>query len=188
MVPDGVPYARLYFIKEKLGLSEEDLQALDPYREIFVRRKEQFAQRFYDVFESIPETYLILEQEGRPGFLKKTWAGWFELFFRTRLDDTMLAYLWRIGVRHVDVALDQRFSNLGFSVIRQFCHEIALSEIPHERAAPLLNIISKMLDLCLLIETEAYITKTVRCDLEMMREVADRVRMTTVSGESWPTA
>ena len=41
-----------------------------------------------------------------------------------------------------------------------------------------------MLDLCLLIETEAYITHTTRCDLEVMREVADRVRnpVTVIGG------
>ena len=184
MHSDGVPYEKLYFIKEKLGLSEGDLQALDPYREIFVRRKDQFAERFHDVFDSIPETHLILEHAGRPGFLKKTWAAWFEFLFRSRLDDALLAYLWRIGVRHVEVALDQRFSNLGFSVIRQFCHDIVLSEVPHDEAAPLLNIVNKVLDLCLLIETEAYITKTTRCDLEVMREVADRVRnpVTVIGG------
>jgi signal transduction histidine kinase len=184
VLSNEVPYGKLYFIKEKLGLSERELQVLDPYREIFVQRKDQFAQHFYDVFENIPETHLILEHGGRPGFLKKTWAAWFELFFRTQLDDTLLAYLWRIGVRHVEVSLDQRFSNLGFSVIRQFCHDIVLSEIPRDQAAPLLNIINKMLDLCLLIETEAYITHTTRCDLEMMREVADRVRnpVTVIGG------
>jgi signal transduction histidine kinase len=181
---DGVPYAKLYFIKEKLGLSERDLEMLDPYREIFIRHKDQFAQHFYEVFDNIPETHLILEHEGRPGFLKKTWAAWFELLFRTQLDDTLLAYLWRIGVRHVEVALDQRFSNLGFSVIRQFCHGIVLSEVDPGQAAPLLNIVNKILDLCLLIETEAYITKTTRCDLELMREVADRVRnpVTVIGG------
>jgi signal transduction histidine kinase len=179
-----VPYGKLYFIKEKLGLSEQDLLVLDPYREIFVQRKDQFARHFYDVFENIPETHLILEHGGRPGFLKKTWAAWFEFFFKTQLDDTLLAYLWRIGVRHVEVNLDQRFSNLGFSVIRQFCHDIVLSEIPRDEAAPLLNIINKMLDLCLLIETEAYITHTTRCDLEVMKEVADRVRnpVTVIGG------
>ncbi len=184
MLSAEVPYGKLYFIKEKLGLSEQDLLVLDPYREIFVQRKDQFAQHFYDVFENIPETHLILEHGGRPGFLKKTWAAWFEFLFRTQLDDTLLAYLWRIGVRHVEVNLDQRFSNLGFSVIRQFCHDIVLSEIPRDEAAPLLNIISKMLDLCLLIETEAYITHTTRCDLEVMKEVADRVRnpVTVIGG------
>jgi signal transduction histidine kinase len=184
VLSEGVPYGKLYFIKEKIGLSEGDLQALDPYREIFVQRKDQFAQHFYDVFENIPETHLILEHEGRPGFLKKAWAAWFEFFFRTRPDDTLLAYLWRIGVRHVEVNLDQRFSNLGFSVIRQFCYDIVLSEIPRDQAAPLLNILNKMLDLCLLIETEAYITHTTRCDLEVMKEVADRVRnpVTVIGG------
>jgi signal transduction histidine kinase len=184
VLSEGVPYGKLYFIKEKIGLSEGDLQVLDPYREIFVQRKDQFAQHFYDVFENIPETHLILEHEGRPGFLKKAWAAWFEFFFRTRLDDTLLAYLWRIGVRHVEVNLDQRFSNLGFSVIRQFCYDIVLSEIPRDQAAPLLNILNKMLDLCLLIETEAYITHTTRCDLEVMKEVADRVRnpVTVIGG------
>jgi len=184
VISDGVPYAKLYSIREKLGLSEQDLRALDPYREMFVRHKDRFAERFYDVFEGIPETHLILEHEGRPGFLKKTWAAWFQFLFRTQLDDALLAYLWRIGVRHVEVTLDQRFSNLGFSVIRQFCHEIVLSEVPHGEAAALLNIVSKLLDLCLLIETEAYITKTTRCDLEVMREVADRVRnpVTVIGG------
>jgi signal transduction histidine kinase len=184
VISDAIPYAKLYFIKGKLGLSDQDLRVLDPYREMFIRCKDQFAEHFYDVFDSIPETHLILEHEGRPGFLKKTWAGWFEFLFKTPPDDTMLAHLWRIGVRHVEVALDQRFSNLGFSVIRQFCYDIVLSEVSHGEAAALLNIVSKMLDLCLLIETEAYITKTTRCDLEVMREVADRVRnpVTVIGG------
>jgi hypothetical protein len=101
LLSDGVPFAKLYFIKEKIGLSEKDLRALDPYREMFVRQKDLFAQHFYEVFDTIPETHLILEHEGRPGFLKKTWAAWFEFLFTTQLDDKLLAYLWRIGLRHV---------------------------------------------------------------------------------------
>ena len=177
MTSDLVPYEKLHRIREQLGLSDTDLQALDPYRSIFVQHKDQFAQHFYDVFQEIPETRLILEQhEGRPGFMKKTWAAWFEFVFTTRLDGALLAYLWRVGVRHVQVNLDQRYSNLGFSVVRQVCYQIVLAEIPPDRAADILNTINKMLDLCLLIETEAYITHTTRCDLEVMKEVADRVR------------
>ena len=184
VLSEGVPYAKLHFIKEKLGLSDQDLRALDPYRSIFVQRKDEFAKYFFDIFDAIPETHLILEHEGRASFLKITWAAWFEFLFTTRLDDPLLGYLWRIGVRHVEVALDQRFSNLGFSTIRQFCHDILLSEAPQDQVGPLLNTVSKMLDLCLLIETEAYITKTTRCDLEVMREVADRVRnpVTVIGG------
>ena len=40
--------------ESKLGLSDTDLQALDPYRNIFVQHKDQFAQHFYDVFQEDP--------------------------------------------------------------------------------------------------------------------------------------
>jgi nitrogen-specific signal transduction histidine kinase len=184
MTSDLVPYEKLHRIREQLGLSDADLQVLDPYRNIFVQHRDQFAQHFYDFFQEIPETRLILQHEGRPGFMKKTWAAWFAFVFKTRLDDALLAYLWQVGVRHVQVNLDQRYSNLGFSVIRQFCHQVVSAEIPPDKAAHILNIINKMLDLCLLIETEAYITHTTRCDLEVMREVADRVRnpVTVIGG------
>jgi len=184
MAYDAVPLDRLSYIREKLGLSGDDLAVLEPYRHLFTSRKEEFAEYFYQFFDNIPETHLILEHEGRPGGLRKTWAAWFELFFNSTLDTTLLAYLWRIGIRHVEVNLDQRYSNLGFSVIRQFCNQIALAEIPPDKSTPVLSTINKMLDLCLLIETEAYIHNTTRCDLEVMKEVADRVRnpVTVIGG------
>jgi len=36
------------------------------------------------------------------------------LLFTLPLDESLLSYIWRIGIRHVEVYLDQRFSNLGF--------------------------------------------------------------------------
>lgn len=184
MAHDAVPLEKLSYIRDKLGLSGDDLAALAPYRHLFTSRKDEFAQHFYQFFSNIPETRLILEHEGRPGILSKVWAAWFEFFFNATLDTTLLSYLWRVGVRHVEVNLDQRYSNLGFSVIRQFCHQIVLTEIPPDKSAPVLSAINKMLDLCLLIETEAYINNTTRCDLEVMKEVADRVRnpVTVIGG------
>ncbi len=177
MTSQLVPYEKLHGIREQLGLSDSDLQRLDPFRRVFVEQGDRFAQYFYDVFREIPETRFILEHEGRPGLMKKTWASWFRYVFTTNLDDALLGYLWQVGVRHVQVNLDQRYSNLGFSLVRQFCHEIVLSSETHsDQATLVLSVVDKMLDLCLLIETEAYITHTTRCDLEVMKEVADRVR------------
>jgi signal transduction histidine kinase len=79
-------------------------------------------------------------------------------------------------VRHVEVNLDQRFSNLGFAMIRQFCHKVVSIDIPLEQRSQVLSTIDKMLDLCLLVETTAYIENTISCDIEVMSEVADRVR------------
>jgi signal transduction histidine kinase len=168
------PKLRLFM--EKINIHESEIEALDPFRPLFIAKKDEFADHFYDVFYKMADTRAILENEREPGFMKRVWANWFASLFRSRLNDEFLGYLWRIGTRHVEVNLDQRFSNLGFAVIRQFCHNIALTEIPHEKRDPILITIDKLIDLCLLVETDAYIENSLSCDIEVMREVADRVR------------
>jgi signal transduction histidine kinase len=179
-----VPYEKLLVLQAKLGLDQQMLEELDPFRETFISKKNDFAAFFRSVFFGIPETRLILEYEDRPGVMVRIWANWFETIFRSKLDDAFFSYLWRIGLRHVEVNLDQRFSNLGFSVIRQFCHEVALSEISHGCNTAVLRTIDRLLDFCLLVETSAYIEATTRCDIEIIRGIADRVRnpVTVIGG------
>jgi signal transduction histidine kinase len=168
------PKLRLFM--EKINIHESEIEALEPFRPLFIAKRDEFADHFYDVFYKMADTRAILEAEREPGHMKKVWSNWFGSFFRSKLNDEFLAYLWRIGTRHVEVNLDQRFSNLGFAVIRQFCHGVALAEIPHEQRDTILVTIDKLLDLCLLVETDAYIENSISCDIEVMREVADRVR------------
>jgi len=53
---------------------------------------------------------------------------------------------------------------------------VVLAEIPPDQGVRVLSTIDKMVDICLLAETMAYIENTVSCDIEVMSEVADRVR------------
>ena len=152
------------------------MEVLNPYRSIFLAKKDEFSEYFYNVFLGIPATRTILEGEKIPGTLKRTWAAWFEAFFSANFDDPFLGWLWKIGIRHVEVSLDQRFSNLGFAIIRQFCHGVVLKEVPQGMRGNVLSVINRLLDLCVLIETSAYIENTTSCDIEVMREMADRVR------------
>ncbi len=170
------PHKKLHLLLERIGVNDDDMKCLDPFRDLFIARKDAFAEYFYDSFLDIPDTRPMLEDERTPGLMKRVWAVWFEAFFRTAPDDGFLAYLWRVGVRHVEVGLDQRYSNLGFALIRQFCHGIAAEMIPAGQRSAVISSIDKMVDLCLLAETTAYIENTVSCDMEVMREVADRVR------------
>ena len=176
MADSPSPHQKLYLFLKKIGLQEIETDQLEPYRALFVDRKHEFADYFYDFFYDIADTRVILEGEGEPGLMKRVWSSWFESFFRSKPNDEFLAYLWGVGVRHVEVNLDQRFSNLGFAMIRQFCHKVVSEEIPLDRRDQALSTINKMLDLCLLTETTAYIETTISCDIEVMREVADRVR------------
>ena len=179
-----VPYEKLLQFQASLGLTEDSLTQLDPYRDLFVSKKDEFAAHFHDVFQGIPEAKLVLDYEERPGIMLRIWSHWFERIFRSKLDQELYSYLWKIGLRHVEVNLDQRFSNLGFSVIRQFCHRVVREEIEHGSRTHLLQLIDDIMDLCLLVETSAYIEATTRCDIEIIKGIADRVRnpVTVIGG------
>lgn len=170
------PHEKLRLFLEKIGIEKIEIDQLEPFRTLFISKKTAFADYFYNFFLDMADTRAILEREREKGLMKRVWAGWFESFFHFRPDDEFLAYLWRVGVRHVEVNLDQRFSNLGFAMIRQFCHQVISTDIPLEQRSQTLSTIDKMLDLCLLVETTAYIENTISCDIEVMSEVADRVR------------
>jgi signal transduction histidine kinase len=171
-----VPYGKLETFKNWLGLNEAELKKLEPLKKILIRRKGDFASYFLHFFMAIPETRIIIEHERRPGYLLQAWADWFEALFSRELDERFLNYLWSVGVKHVEIRLDKRFSNMGFSVVRQFCQEVALAELPPETTVGALMAIDKLVDFCLLVETDAYLETTTRCDGEIIKGIADRIR------------
>lgn len=171
-----VPFERIMWFQKKLGLERKELGKLDQYRGLFAEKNKEFSESFFQYFSEIPETKLILDHEERRGFLKKAWAHWFESLFKEGFNQRFLSYVWRSGLRHVDVNIDQRFISLGYSFIRQFCHKIAKTDIPPADQDSVLSVLDKMVDLCLLIETHAYITATSQCDMEVVRGISHQVR------------
>jgi len=180
----SIPYRKLHIFKQWLGLNDAGIRELDALKDLFVGRKEDFARHFHDFFTNIPEARLIIEHEKKSGRLLEAWAHWFEALFSRGLDEDFMAYLWRVGVKHVEIKLDKRFSNMGFSVVRQFCQEIILAELPPEKATGALQLVDKLVDFCLLVETDAYIETTTRCDTEIIKGIADRIRnpVTVIGG------
>jgi signal transduction histidine kinase len=172
----AVPYQKLLLFKEKLGLGQKEFEALAPYRNIFIRKNKDFSEYLYAFFLNIPETSMFLKHYETPGLLKMAWSGWFEALFMWDSGEDFMEYLWRIGIRHVEVNLDQRYSNLGFSISRQFCEGIILSEIPSEKQGAVSAAVNRLFDFCILVETDAYITAHARCDMNIIRGVADRIR------------
>lgn len=180
----AIPYKKLYAFRERLGIREADLKEIEPLKSFFSGHKEQFARYFYDYFMGIPEAKLIIEHEHRTGYLLQAWAHWFEALFCSDLDEEFLGYLWKVGRKHVEIKLDKRFSNMGFSVVRQFCQDVVLSELPPDIAVGLLRLVDKLIDFCLLVETDAYVEFTTRCDIEIIKGIADRIRnpVTVIGG------
>jgi signal transduction histidine kinase len=99
-------------------------------------------------------------------------------------DENLLADLWRSGLKHVEINLDQRFVNLGYAIARKFCEQVVLAEVPLEKIGTVSGTVNRLLDLCLLVETHAYISATVQCDREVVRGIAHQVRnpVTVIGG------
>jgi signal transduction histidine kinase len=186
MQKSDMPYDKLVFLQEQLGLGSVQLESLDPYRALFIARKYEFAGFLYDRFLQISMTRMILEREERRGLMKDVWAHWFESLFKTPWDESFFRYLWRSGLRHIEVNLDQSYLNLGYCIVRQFCHQIACSEVPVTERVSVCLAISKMLDLCLLVETNAYMAAASYCDREVMKGISHQIRnpITIIGGNA----
>ena len=172
----SVPFSKLRLFVEKLGLTEAELAVLGPHKALFAGKGAEFSDYFFGIFMGISDTRKLIEQLENPQALKNDWANWFRRIFALELDEKFMAYLWKIGVRHVEVNLDQRYANLGFSVVRKFCGTVIEKEVPRADQARVSAVIDKILDFCLLTETSAYIEATSRCDLEIISGIADRIR------------
>lgn len=179
-----VPHERLAFFLAELGINDEELGFLAPYRDTFVSHGDEFGRYFHDYFYAIPRTRIIIDHDKPARRLAKTLSNWFESLFKERLNKEFLSFLWKSGIRHVDVNVDQRYVNLGYAATRQFCHRIIQSQVPSAARPQVTSTVDKMLDLCVLVATDAYVTATTRCDLEVIKGVAHQVRnpITVIGG------
>ena len=180
----SVPFGRLRFFMEELGLTPPELAGLAPYKGLFAKKGREFADYFHDIFMGVRDTRKLIEQLENPQALKNDWANWFETVFASEIDEDFMAYQWRIGIRHVEVNLDQPYSNMGFAMVRKFCGRIIRDEVPEADQARVSSVIDKILDFCLLTETTAYIEATSRCDVDIIGGIADRIRnpITVIGG------
>jgi len=179
-----VPFARLSWFQEKLGLGDREQKTLVKHRAIFLKRKHRFSEEFFRYFWEIKETRIILDHEKRGPHLKKLWEQWYELIFTEAVTPRVLGVLWRSGLRHVELNIDKRFINLGYAFVRQFFHETAKKEVPFADLHSVTTTLDKLVDFCVLIETHAYVTATSQCDLEMVRGISHQVRnpLTVIGG------
>ena len=179
-----VPFARLNWFQEKLGLGDREQKSLLKHRPVFLKKKQLFSEEFFRYFWEIKETRIILDHEKRGPHLKKLWEQWYELIFTEALTPRVLGVLWRSGLRHVELNIDKRFINLGYAFVRQFFHKTAKEEVPSADLHSLTTTLDKLVDFCVLIETHAYVTATSQCDLEVVRGISHQVRnpLTVIGG------
>ncbi|NLD38767.1 MAG: hypothetical protein GX654_18045 [Desulfatiglans sp.] len=180
------PDKKISWFKEKLGIGNNDFNQIGEYSNLFIKNKTSFSEYFFDYFSRIDETDFFLKHQEHAENLSWIWEEWFASFFRNNFDNSFLMSLWRSGLRHVELNIDHRFITLSYSILRQFCQEIVKKEIPKDAHKEVLIFIDKMVDLCTLVETHAFIEATSRCDMEVVRGISHQVRnpLTVIGGNA----
>ncbi|MFH2125759.1 MAG: protoglobin domain-containing protein [Pseudomonadota bacterium] len=173
---EPIPFERMNFFLKQLELDHQAQERLDPWRQHFMDQSHEFGREFCRYFLAIERTKHILEQGDNLPRLEKVLGEWFHALFSEEFSQHFLTYLWNSGVRHVNLSLDQRFVNLGYAMARQFCHRIVDETIPPEHQERVAEVIDRMLDFCVLVATDSFITMTSRCDRQMIEGIAHQVR------------
>jgi signal transduction histidine kinase len=180
------PDNKVNWFMKKIGISPDDFKLIDNYRHLFIKNGPEFSGFFFDYFRGIDDTKFLLEHLEHKDALRDIWNKWFVSFFSSSFNYNFLQTLWRSGLRHVELNIDHRYIALSYSVLRQFCQKIVETEMPADDQKPILIIIDKMADFCLLIETHAFIEATSRCDMEVVRGISHQVRnpLTVIGGHA----
>lgn len=171
-----VPFERLAEIQRRLGATDEDKTILAPYRDALLGHADAYVEFFHDYMSQSPDTRRFLDLERSPGLLRSNWRRWYVTFFREGLSKPFYHVLWASGVRHVALGVDQRNINMGYCLTRQFLERTIQQEVPLHDRPGVQAVVSRMLDMCLLTATDAFLAKTTQCDREIMNGIAHQAR------------
>lgn len=114
---------------------------------------------FYDEVQRHAETRQVLKGgDAQVQRLKGTLRAWLAQLFSGQYDAHYVAARWRVGMRHVEIGVDQQYTNVALARVRQ-----RLLEVLHRRwtgspveLAECLASLHKLLDLDLAIIQDAY--------------------------------
>lgn len=172
-------------MREYLDFTEDDAAALRRLAEPFRPRLEPMIDAFYQRVLGDEIGRHILSDPKQVESLKRSLRSWTERLFEGRFDRTYVEARTRIGTRHVQIGLPERFMPLAMGVIRQHMVRLALeltADSPEERSR-LVGAVNKVLDLELTIMLDRYHADSIARATAASRAVAIQKLSTEISHE-----
>jgi signal transduction histidine kinase len=166
-------YGRYQELQRYVGWTEQDAARVSSIYAMVTPFFGRFIDEFYAEIENHPDARKVItggeEQIAR---LKKTLHRWLHELLSGRYDRDYVEKRWRVGFRHVEIGLDQVYTNAALSRLRSGLLA-ALAEIWRGDPRELLLIresLNKLLDLDLAIIEDAYQT-----EFQRRQAVAERL-------------
>jgi two-component system sensor kinase FixL len=168
---------RFQEMKAYIEWSDEDAHRVVELQAVFSDHISSVIEDFYSTVLEHPEAAKVLtggaQQITR---LQATLRQWLEQLLSGIYDDTYFRMRWQVGYRHVEIGLDQIYTNMAFTRLRDQLTSILTSNWQGSSAAMAKSIrsLNKLLDLDLAIIQEAYSQEHLQRELELEREQGER--------------
>jgi signal transduction histidine kinase len=158
-------YERYRELQAYVGWTDDDgrlVASLAPIVEPWFR---PLIDDFYEEIERHPEARKVITGgQDQIERLKGTLRQWVRELFEGRYDRGYVVRRWRVGWRHVEIGLDQVYTNVALSRLRlgilKVIHENATGELTELK--PAVRALNRLLDLDLTIIEDAYQTEYMR--------------------------
>lgn len=166
-------YARYQELQSYVGWTAADVSRVQAIRTIVAPFFGGFVDDFYAEIKNHPDAQKVItggdEQIER---LKKSLHHWLAELLSGRYDREYVERRWRVGFRHVEIGLDQVYTNAALSRLRSRLLA-TLAEVWQGDPKELLLVresLNKLLDLDLAIIEDAY-----QCEFQRRQAVAERL-------------
>jgi signal transduction histidine kinase len=167
-----LPRERLEKFLALLGPGEGPSSA---WAEVFTPLADELAGRIEAFVMSRPQLRIILDNQP-PGRLMNNWKRWHATVFTKGAGVELMDYAWRSGQAHVIHNVDHRLISFSYIKARAFLHEAAMSRLPERDRPAAIMAVDRAVDLSLLVETDAYVTYSTQCEMEVIQGISHQVR------------
>jgi PAS domain S-box-containing protein len=164
-------------MKRYVGWTDEDAHRVSALRELVTPHAASLVSDFYAEVRRHPEAMRVItggsEQMVR---LSRTLRAWLVDLLAGNYDDDYMARRWKVGYRHVEIGLAQRYASLALARLRAGIVAAAEQEWRGEsqELAQTLGSLHKLLDLENALIQDAYEFEHVRRERQMERDRSER--------------
>jgi signal transduction histidine kinase len=156
------PYARYQELQRYVGWTEEDARRVQSLEPLVAPHFGQLIDDFYAEIERHPDARRVITGgEQQIARLKQTLKQWLAELFSGRYDRDYVERRWRVGLRHVEIGLDQVYTNAALSRLRSGILTAIESSVPvvDMEMLTIRRSLNTLIDLDLALIEDAYQTE-----------------------------
>lgn len=169
--------ARFREMKTYIKWSADDARRVVELQPIVTAHASSVIDDFYATVLRHPEAARVLTGgDGQIARLKATLGQWLEQLLAGTYDDTYFRLRWQVGYRHVEIGLDELYTNMAFARLRDQLTAVLAADWKGSPAglAASIRSLNKLIDLDLAIVQEAYAQEHLHRERELERQRNER--------------